>query len=299
MRQPPCARILEEAILGLTGNPERKNSFRSHVLAGSVLLLIGVSVFAGVNTLMAEPRMAAVLALCSILLPGILLVRLRLRAVGSQREQAFPLVGESELNISALIDSQDKRLTHYMVQRFQALEKEIDELRAREKLLKAQAYHDSLTGLANRLLLGDRFEAAVERAKRTGKSVALLMIDLNDFKAVNDLYGHSAGDAVLIATARRLKGAVRASDTVARFGGDEFVVIIESIEEPQEIVHVGEKLLETLADPITLDTGVLEKISASIGLAMYPADGSHLDELLSVADQAMYECKSTGLMALA
>lgn len=298
MRQPPFTRTLEEAILGLTGNPERRNSFRSHVLAGSVLLLTGVSVFAGVNTLLAAPRMAAVLALCSILLPGILLVMLRLRSAAFQRKQTFPLTGASELNILALIDSHDKRLTYLVVQRFQALQKEIDELHAREKLLEAQAYHDGLTGLANRLLLGDRFDAAVERAKRTGKSVALLMIDLNDFKAVNDLYGHAAGDAVLIATARRLKGAVRASDTVARFGGDEFVVIIESIEQPQEIVHVGEKLFDALAEPIMLDTGVLERINASLGLAMYPADGSSLNELLSVADQAMYECKSTGLMAL-
>jgi diguanylate cyclase (GGDEF)-like protein len=124
------------------------------------------------------------------------------------------------------------------------------------------------------------------------------MIDLNDFKSINDLYGHTAGDVVLIATARRLRAAVRASDTVARFGGDEFVLIIESIEDPQAMVHMGEKLFDSLAEPITLDIGVLAKISASIGMAIYPDDGANLNDLLNVADQAMYQCKSTGFMSL-
>ena len=284
---------------GLAGNPEQKNPIWWNALAIGIVLLVGVSVFAGVNSVLAEPLIAALLALCLMLLLGILLaMTLRLRSVRVQCEQALTLAGESELNIPALVQIQDKRLKQYVVQRFQALQDEIDELRAKEEELKARAFHDGLTGLANRLLLQDRFDVAVERAKRTSKSVALLMIDLNDFKSINDLYGHAAGDAVLIATARRLRAAVRASDTVARFGGDEFVLIIESIEDPQAIVHMGEKLFDSLAEPITLDIGVLAKISASIGMAIYPDDGANLNDLLNVADQAMYQCKSTGFMSL-
>ncbi len=284
---------------GLAGNPEQKNPIWWNALAIGIVLLVGVSVFAGVNSVLAEPLIAALLALCLMLLLGILLaMTLRLRWARVQCEQALTLAGESELNIPALVQIQDKRLKQYVVQRFQALQDEIDELRAKEEELKALAFHDGLTGLANRLLLEDRFDVAVERAKRTSKSVALLMIDLNDFKSINDLYGHTAGDAVLIATARRLRAAVRASDTVARFGGDEFVLIIESIEDPQAIVHMGEKLFDSLAEPITLDIGVLAKISASIGMAIYPDDGANLNDLLNVADQAMYQCKSTGFMSL-
>lgn len=93
-------------------------------------------------------------------------------------------------------------------------------------------------------------------------------------------------------------GSVRASDTVARIGGDEFALIVESIEEPQEMRRIGEKLFDMLTDPITLRTGVGEKLGASIGLALYPGDGTSLHDLLQVADQAMYECKSTGFMSL-
>lgn len=286
-------------MLGLAGNPEQKNSLRWNALALGVVLLVGVGVFAGVERVLAEPPVAAMLAACLMLLLGILFVTLlRLRAMRVQCEQVLRLAGESELNISTLVQIQDKRLKRYVVQRFEGLQHEIDELRAREQLLKVQAYHDDLTGLANRLLLADRFKVAVERAKRSGKCFALLMIDLNDFKSVNDLYGHAAGDAVLVATARLLTSSVRASDTVARLGGDEFVLIIESIEDHEEIVKLGEKLFDSLAKPITLEAGVLERISASIGVAMYPDDGLNLNELLSVADQAMYDCKSTGLMSL-
>ena len=93
-------------------------------------------------------------------------------------------------------------------------------------------------------------------------------------------------------------GAVRASDTVARVGGDEFVLIIETIDDAQELAHIGQKLMATLADPITLDTGAVVSIGASLGLTLYPDHGAEMSVLLSVADHAMYECKSTGLMRL-
>jgi diguanylate cyclase (GGDEF)-like protein len=190
------------------------------------------------------------------------------------------------------------RILYRAQARLQLLEHEISELRARETLLVDKAHHDDLTGLANRGLLADRFRGATERAKRSRTSFALLMIDLNDFKAINDTYGHAVGDKVLVTIARRLLGAVRASDTVARIGGDEFVLLIEAIEDSTELAQIGQKLLDTLAEPIHLSDGVVLHTGASVGLSLYPADGVDLNDLLYVADQAMYECKTTGMMSL-
>lgn len=200
--------------------------------------------------------------------------------------------------MSDLLRNQDRRMEQRVARRMQEMQNEIADLHAKEQLLIIQAHQDGLTGLANRVMLIDHFCFAVERAKRSGKSFALVMIDLNDFKAINDNYGHAAGDLVLVTVARRLVGAVRGCDTVARLGGDEFVLIIESFEDPQELVHVGRKLMGTLSDPITLDTGGLVRVGASVGLALYPDHGADINGLLCVADLAMYECKSTGQMSL-
>lgn len=224
----------------------------------SVALVLSFGAYAGINRTLTESALAALVTVCAMVLVGIFLVS----------------------------------------QHVQALQAEIVALHAREQLLKVQAHHDNLTGLANRILLADRFHLAVERAKRSDRSFALLMIDLNDFKNVNDHYGHSAGDAVLVTMAQRLVGAVRASDTVARFGGDEFVLLIESVDEPHELARLGQKLCDSLAETITLDTGVALTVGVSVGLAVYPQDAAGLNDLLCVADHAMYECKSTGLMGL-
>lgn len=167
-----------------------------------------------------------------------------------------------------------------------------------EAMLRAKANHDSLTGLANRMLLTDRFNFTVERSKRNHVSFALLMIDLNNFKRINDTYGHAAGDQVLTVQANRLLGAVRTSDTVARLGGDEFVVLIESFDDPKETIHVGRKLIECLSQPIELQDGTTVNVGASVGIAHYPDDGQDLSEMLNVADRGMYDCKTSGLMEL-
>ena len=167
-----------------------------------------------------------------------------------------------------------------------------------EAFLKEQAYRDSLTGLANRLLLSDRARVVIERSKRSQATFALLMVDLNDFKAINDTFGHAAGDEVLITAARRLVSAVRASDTVARLGGDEFVLIIESVDDPRELIQLGRKLIDTLSDVITLESGINVHVGASVGFALYPKDGSEVSDLLHVADKGMYDCKVSGLMEL-
>lgn len=167
-----------------------------------------------------------------------------------------------------------------------------------EAMLKLQATHDSLTGLANRLLLTDRFGAAVERCKRNGSSFALIMLDLNGFKPINDRYGHDAGDQVLIMVAQRLIKSVRASDTVARLGGDEFVVLVEDFANPDELIHLGRKLVGAIGEPMQINGGTSLNVGASVGFSLYPHNGKSMAELLQIADKGMYECKTSGLMEL-
>lgn len=178
------------------------------------------------------------------------------------------------------------------------LKKYATKLQDAERSLKKHAFFDPLTGLANRLLLIDRFEHSMRQAKRSLKPFAVLMVDLNKFKSINDTYGHAAGDTVLIAIAQRLVSIVRSSDTVARLGGDEFVLIIESITEREQVVALGEKLMNVLAENVTLDSGEVVSVGGSVGFAWYPKDGDNLHDILDVADQAMYFCKTSGLMPL-
>jgi diguanylate cyclase (GGDEF)-like protein len=172
-------------------------------------------------------------------------------------------------------------------------------LRTAEKSLKQHAFFDPLTGLANRLLLVDRFQLAMRHAKRSRRQFAVLMIDLNKFKGINDTYGHAAGDTVLITVAHRLVSAVRASDTVARLGGDEFALIIESVAERDQIDTLGQKLVDLLTEDVTLESGDVVSVGGSIGIAWYPKDGENLKDILDVADQAMYFCKTSGIMPFA
>lgn len=265
----------------------------------SIALLSGLVIFVSIIVAVTGQPMAALLTVCSMALIGISCVLYRrLHLARLQREEALALVSRKQWPTCEGLCHLKPSLANCAARRIQVLQAEIADLQGREQRLKVQAHHDGLTGLANRFLLTDRFQFTVERAKRSGQSFALLMVDLNDFKAINDHHGHVAGDEVLVVTAQRLSSAVRASDTVARIGGDEFVLIIESIEDPQEMLHIGEKLFDMLTDPITLNTGVVAKLGASIGLALYPDDGVSLNDLLHVADQAMYECKSTGSMSL-
>lgn len=178
------------------------------------------------------------------------------------------------------------------------LRHEIAALERATQHLKNQAFTDGLTGLANRLLLADRFQLTLERSKRNRVEFALLMVDLNGFKVINDHYGHAAGDIVLRTVARRLLSAVRASDTVARIGGDEFVLLIESFEDPDELVHIGRKLIATISDDITLPNGSSVTVGASVGFGLFPRHGADLEGLLQTADEGMYDCKASGLMEL-
>ena len=192
----------------------------------------------------------------------------------------------------------DEQIERRVAQRTCALEKIIDELRVQQQALEAQVNHDILTGLANRKLLQDRFQCAVQRARRSGENFALLMIDLNGFKAINDTQGHAAGDAVLVAIAKRLTAATRDCDTVARIGGDEFVIIVESVGQPQDIGPICRKLVSRLSREVPLESGASVSVGASVGVAIYPDDGTELTSMLGVADRAMYECKTSGQIGL-
>ncbi len=187
--------------------------------------------------------------------------------------------------------------------RRQALEKgawlaESTQMHAHIKMLRQQAYYDHLTGLGNRNLLADRFKFAVERFMRSKATFALLMIDLNHFKFINDNYGHSAGDEVLITSSKRLVAAVRGSDTVVRLGGDEFLLLIERAGKCNDVFNLGQKLIDSLSEEIALSTGEVVSVGASVGIAQFPKDGHDFGRLVEFADQSMYECKTSGRMPL-
>ncbi|MCX7177753.1 MAG: sensor domain-containing diguanylate cyclase [Proteobacteria bacterium] len=156
-----------------------------------------------------------------------------------------------------------------------------------------KANHDSLTGLANRRLLDDRLTHALERAARQQTQVAVIMIDLDHFKEVNDTLGHVAGDDLLREVAERIRSLVRSADTVARVGGDEFVVLMEGVASVELAEAVAAKILVQLSRQVQLGRDV-RQIGASLGIAVYPDDGRCAEELLQAADTAMYEAKAAG-----
>ena len=156
---------------------------------------------------------------------------------------------------------------------------------------KYLALHDELTGLPNRRLFQDRLDSAIERARRTGSHVALLLIDLDNFKLVNDTAGHHAGDELLKHVSNLFTGRVRRSDTVARTGGDEFSVILEEPMTRADAMRVGKTLAKLLEDPITFDSKEL-RVGASVGIAVFPDDAADAEALRIAADLRMYAGKS-------
>ena len=173
------------------------------------------------------------------------------------------------------------------------LQGEIVERRQAEARVHHMAYHDSLTGLPNRALLSDRLDRAMLAVQRSDRKLAVMFIDLDRFKTINDSLGHLTGDYLLKEVASRLCRAVRASDTVARLGGDEFVVLVPGIRAADECTHVAEKIIEVLASPFPIDGRMLH-ITPSIGISMYPDDGGDVETLMRHADAAMYHAKANG-----
>ena len=159
---------------------------------------------------------------------------------------------------------------------------------------RAEGLLDALTGLPNRLLLNDRLETTMREAHRTGECFALLFIDLDRFKSINDNLGHAVGDQVLVAVTRRLRGSVRASDTVARYAGDEFIVLLRHIVRNEDVARVAEKIVQAMEEPLQLEQGPELHITTSIGISFFPDDASDAETLLKHADDAMYVAKSRG-----
>ena len=168
-------------------------------------------------------------------------------------------------------------------------------LQERESLLETmhhQAFHDGLTGLANRTLFFERLEHGLAAARRALADVAVLLVDLDDFKQVNDRYGHGAGDAVLVAVAERMRATLRESDTVARLGGDEFAVVI-TVAAPDQVELLVQRMIAAVCEPVAVDGGVVE-VGCSVGVAMSRAGVGSGADLLKAADEAMYSVKGAG-----
>ncbi|WP_240601771.1 EAL domain-containing protein [Oleiagrimonas sp. MCCC 1A03011] len=165
--------------------------------------------------------------------------------------------------------------------------------RAREQG-RAKGLQDGLTGLPNRLLFNDRLETTLREARRTGEMFAVLFVDLDRFKSINDSLGHSVGDKVLNAVAQRLRKSVRGSDTVARYAGDEFTVILRHITQRDDVKRIAEKIVNLMEVPLTLEGDSELRMTASIGISFYPDDATTADDLLKYADVAMYNAKGMG-----
>jgi len=190
-------------------------------------------------------------------------------------------------HISALRDSTGK-VTHYI-----AMLTDITPIKASEERLDRLAHHDPLTGRPNRLLFHARATHALERAAREGTRVGILFADLDRFKQVNDSFGHETGDRLLVEAAARMEACVRAEDTVARMGGDEFTVLLEPLQDAADAGWVAQKIVDALHRPFDLD-GIEATVGASVGISIYPEHGRDLEILLHKADAAMYRAKRQG-----
>lgn len=177
--------------------------------------------------------------------------------------------------------------------RYVAVFNDITELRKKDEHIRYLAFHDPLTGLPNRALLLDRLAHGLAYSLREKERLGVMFIDLDGFKVINDTIGHNIGDGVLQEVARRLSECLRASDTVARMGGDEFVVVLEHVAESEACASLARKLISSLAMPMTL-SGHSVQVGASIGIARFPEDGADVVELMKHADAAMYAAKSAG-----
>lgn len=174
-----------------------------------------------------------------------------------------------------------------------SLEKNLKERDAQEEKIKFLAYHDALTRLPNRVLFEDRLGQALAMAARNKELVGVMFLDLDRFKTINDTFGHSAGDQLLQTVAERLMGCLRATDTVTRMGGDEFLLIITGLKDMTQITGVAEKLLSALFQPLKLEM-IEITVSGSLGISVYPQDGNDQETLIRNADAAMYYAKSKG-----
>ena len=169
--------------------------------------------------------------------------------------------------------------------------RDVTALRQAEDELRFLAHHDPLTALTNRSLFNQRMESALRAAQHHQSTLALLFLDINDFKGINDVHGHAMGDQILCTIARRLERCVRETDTVARMGGDEFTVLLPGIQSHDAVYAKVEQILAAMAEPLGAEFGGIKMPSCSVGVAFYPKDAEDADTLLSHADGDMYRVK--------
>jgi len=177
--------------------------------------------------------------------------------------------------------------------RYVSVFSDITALWRKDEHIKHLAFHDALTDLPNRTLLMDRINQKLLYSSREQCSLALMFLDLDQFKLVNDQFGHNVGDDLLKSVAKRLQALVRKSDTVARVGGDEFIFILNDPQGVNDVTYVANRIVSSINEPITIRDEVFQ-IGVSIGIAMFPADGYTSDELIKNADTAMYVAKNLG-----
>jgi diguanylate cyclase (GGDEF)-like protein/PAS domain S-box-containing protein len=195
----------------------------------------------------------------------------------------------NELHIAPISDLSRPETTHFV-----SVINDVSERIHYQQAIEHQATHDNLTGLANRTLLHDRIGQSIAFARRSNRSVAVMLLDLDHFKHINDAYGHSAGDDLLKEVANRLRTCVRESDTVARLGGDEFVIVLADLTQADDVDGIAAKITDALSQPITIGGEREAYVGASIGISLFPRDGEHGETLLRNADMAMYRVKEHG-----
>lgn len=223
-----------------------------------------------------------------------------MRATGSVRFAALPLF-DTHRNVLGVMVCASRRadtpaagllqpMLEIVASRFAA----VLELRAERERGRHRALLDGLTGLPNRMLFNDRLESALQDARRTGEVFAVLFVDLDRFKGINDSLGHGVGDQVLVAEAHRLQALLRASDTVARYAGDEFTAILRHVDDRADIAGAAAKVLHGMQAPLILDNGSELQVTASIGVSVFPDDAADAEGLIRHADMAMYNAKGQG-----
>ena len=194
----------------------------------------------------------------------------------------------AEMLTASAVRAKDGSVSHYV-----ALFSDVTAAKEHQRQLEHIAHYDALTQMPNRLLLVDRLQQAIVHSKRRGKSLAIAYLDLDGFKEVNDLHGHAIGDRVLVLVGQRMQQALRAGDTLARFGGDEFVAVLVDLEQTSDCEPVLQRVQAAACAPVTLDALEL-RLSASIGVTLYPLDDAEPEQLIRHADLAMYEAKQSG-----
>ena len=212
---------------------------------------------------------------------------------GSIRDFEMQLQKKDGTIMDCLLSVTTKRGEDGKIIEYNGIVRDITAYKKAQEMIHHMAYHDPLTGLPNRTLFNDRLNMAIARAQRGGKKIAVMMLDIDKFKSINDQYGHETGDKLLKSVSDRLGNALRKSDTIARMGGDEFLIIVPEMEKEADVLVVVQKILTIFQSPFDCNGFALPS-STSIGVAMYPEDGDNGEALIRCADIAMYSVKAKG-----